>query len=146
MSVTFTEGDKKIELSIVGYEFAAKKGMDEYDRNWLTVSIVYFDGVEHHSYTDNCLLADELESVVREMKDIRFGKETGMIADFTEPYLALAVTKVDDIYAVQIRFVYDTSDDWKEIYVSQGLTEEMYQEVCCEMENMSKQFPTRNNL
>ncbi len=146
MSVTFTESDKKIELSIVGYEFAAKKGMDEYDSNWLTVAIEYFDGVEHHSYADNCLLADELDSVVREMKDILSGKETGMIADFTEPYLGLAVTKVDDIYAVQIRFVYDTSDDWKEIYVSQGLTEEMYQEVCCEMENMSKQFPIRNNL
>lgn len=146
MSVMFIEGNKKIEFSIVDYEFAAKKRMDEYDRNWLTVSIVYFDGVEHHSYTDNCLLADELESVVREMKDIHFGKETGMIADFIEPYLALAVTKVDDIYAVQIRFVYDTSDDWKEIYVSQGLTEEMYQEVCCEMENISKQFPTRNTL
>ncbi len=146
MSVIFTEGDKKIELSIVGYEFAAKKGMDEYDSNWLTVAIEYFDGVEHHSYADNCLLADELESVVREMKDILSGKETGMIADFTEPYLGLAVTKVDDIYAVQIWFVYDTSDDWKEIYVSQGLTEEMYQEVCCEMENMSKQFPIRNNL
>lgn len=144
MSVMFTEGNKKIGFSIVGYEFAAKKGMDEYDSNWLTVSIAYFDGAEHHSYTDNCLLADELESVVRKMKDILSGKETGMIADFTELYLELAVTKVDDIYAVQIRFVYDTSDDWKEIYVSQGVTEEMYQEVCCKMENMSKQFPTRS--
>lgn len=120
--------------------------MDEYDSSWLTVAIEYFDGVEHHSYTDNCLLVDELESVAREMKDILSGKETGMIADFTEPYLELAVTKVDDVYAVQIRFVYDTSDDWREIYISQGLTEERYRKVCCKMENMSKQFPTRNNL
>ncbi|MCD7727070.1 MAG: hypothetical protein LUH57_01830 [Ruminococcus sp.] len=145
MSVMFTEGDKKIELSIFDYEFAAKKGMNEYDSNWLTVAIEYFDGVEHHSYTDNCLLADELESIVKNMKDILSGKETGMIADFIEPYLELAVTKVDDIYAMQIRFVYDTSDDWKEIYVSQGLTEEMYQGVCSDIEKMSKQFPVRNN-
>ncbi len=143
MSLMLTEGNRKIELSIVGYEFAAKKGMDESDLNWLTVLVTYSDGAEHYSWTDNCLLAYGLESVARKMKDILSGKETGIIADFIEPYLELAVTKVDDVYAVQIRFVYDTSDDWQEIYVSQGLTEEGYREVCREMENMSKQFPTR---
>ena len=43
MSVTFTENNKRLELSILGYEFPDAEG-DYFDANWLNVGIRYDDG------------------------------------------------------------------------------------------------------
>ncbi len=42
MVVIFNENNKRLELSIVGYEFPLEKGMDEFDANWLIVQFDYY--------------------------------------------------------------------------------------------------------
>ena len=56
MVVIFNENNKRLELSIVGYEFPLEKGMDEFDANWLIVQFDYYEDENFSSYTDNCLL------------------------------------------------------------------------------------------
>lgn len=144
MSVVFREDDKKIELSIVNYEFPWQKGMDSFDADWLTVKIDYEDAEHSAVYTDNCLLASELESMVDSIKNVIDGKETGIIMDFLEPYLNFSLTKIDDLYAIQIRFVYDTIENWKEIYVSQGMSIAELKILHEELNALSEKFPHRN--
>lgn len=141
MNITFTEKDKKLEFSIIGYEFPLQKGMDEFDANWLTVKIDYSEGDSSASYTDNCLLADELENMTEGIENIISGKETGIITDFTEPYLKFSLTKIDYTYAVQIRFVYDTS--WKEIYISQGMNKDELCKMRDSLRTLCNSFPYR---
>lgn len=139
----FSEGHKKIEFSIVDYEFPLQKGMDSYDANWLTVKINYTDDTNTFTYIDNCLLTNELENIVNCIESVIEGKETGIMSNFIEPYLKLSLTKINALYALQIRFVYD-SENWKEIYVTQGMSadelNDLYQELGC----LSNKFPYRN--
>lgn len=142
MSVIFKEGNKRIEFSIIDYEFSMQKGMDLFDANWLTVRIDYKDDNNSAVYTDNCLLADELESMISGIADVIDGKETGIITDFMEPYLKFSLTKAEDSYAVQLRFVYDT-EDWKEIYITQCMSVDELRNLKEELNVLSDEFPYR---
>lgn len=71
------------------------------------------------------------------------GSETGLITEFLEPFLKFAVTAVGSIYAVQVRFVYDTSHGWKDIYISQAMTLEELREINDHLKQLSAQFPVR---
>lgn len=143
MGIVFFENKKRLEISILGYEFELSKGIDVYDANWLTVKFDYMSNEQVCSFTDNCLLANELEYLAISIKDIINGKETGIISDFIEPYLKFALTKVGDMYAVQIRFTYDTTGNWKEIYISQGMNREEICKMSDELQKLSNHFPFR---
>lgn len=141
--ILFSDGNKNIFFDIIGYEFNYVKKMDYYDANWLTVNIRYTDSNTDKSFTDNCILTYELANLVQQIEDIISGKESGLITEFMEPYLKFSVTKVKDIYAVQIRFVCDIAEEWKEVYVSQGFNINELSELRNGLDNLRKKFPER---
>ena len=116
MSIIFEEGTKRLVFSITGYQFPLETVTNEYDANWLMVQVDYSDASVENTYIEPCILSFELESLVNDIRSIIQGKETGMITDFLEPNLKLLITKVGELYAIQVRFVYEMSDSgWKEI-------------------------------
>ena len=142
MSVIFTENIKRLELDILGYEFPDGRG-DMYDVNWLDVGFVYDDGSLSFHQKDSCLLAYELEGLTEALDGIVEGRETGTIQTFMEPYLSFAVTRVGEVYAVQVRFVYDTSDGWKTVGVCQGMDRRALAEMNEKLKAMYARFPRR---
>ncbi len=142
MSITFTENGKRLELSILGYEFPDGKG-DMYDVNWLEVGVAYDDGSLSFRQKDSCLLAGELAELTEALDGIVEGRETGTIQTFMEPYLTFAVTRVGEVYAVQVRFVYDTSEGWKAVGVCQGMDRRALAEMNAELKSMYARFPRR---
>lgn len=143
MSVLFQEGNKRLELSIIGYEFPLKKGMDSFDANWLMVKIDCTEGEECNSHKDSCLLADELENVIKDITEIIDGKQTGMMTMFIEPYLRFSLTKTNVDYTMQVRFVYDTLKGWKEFYIVQKLSVKELSDKRDALRRLSDQFPVR---
>ena len=146
MSLVFIEGEKKIEFNVINYQYPERVATEDYDydANWLMVEIAYSNRAETNTYNDPCLLTYEFIDLIDGIDEILAGRETGYITDFMEPYLQFSVTKVGDLFAVQIRFVYDTTDgQWKEIYVSQGMS---YQELNAFSQAgrlLCEQFPER---
>ena len=143
MSITFTENNKRLELDILGYEFPDAEG-DYFDANWLNVGISYDDGSLSFRQVDSCLLAFELEELTETLDAILEGRETGTATDFTEPYLAFAVTVVGGRCAVQIRFVYDTGSPWKEVCVRQEMDLRELADLNTELKKMYARFPRRD--
>ena len=121
MAITFSENNKRFVLDLLGYEFpAVSKSDDDYDANWLKVSMEYSDGSLSFQRIDCCLLSYELRELIGAIDGILSGRETGYISDFMEPYLAFAVTKAADVYAVMIKFIYDGAA-WNDVYICQGM-------------------------
>ncbi len=143
MSITFTENNKRLELDVLGYEFPDAEG-DYFDANWLNVGIRYDDGSLSFRQVDSCLLAFELEELTGTLDAILEGRESGTITDFTEPYLALAVTRTAETYAVQLRFVYDTGSPWKEVSVCQAMDRRELADLNTELKKMYARFPRRD--
>ena len=142
MSITLAENDKRLELDILGYEFP-EGGSDLYDVNWLVVGVAYDDGSLSFREADSCLLAYELRELTEALDGIVEGRETGLIRTFTEPYLSFAVTRVGEVYALQVRFVYDTSEGWKAVGVCQGMDRRALAELNAELKSMYARFPRR---
>ena len=142
MSITFTENNKRLELEVLGYEFPDAEG-DYFDANWLNVGIRYDDGSLSFRQVDSCLLAFELEELTETLDAILEGQENGTITDFTEPYLAFAVTRVGETYAVQLRFVYDTDGPWKEVCVCQAMDRRALAGLNDGLKAMYARFPRR---
>ena len=145
MSVKFTEENKHLEFHVLGYEFPEKdKKGDIYDANWLVVQIDYSDDQLTFSEKDTCLLSFELQDLTESIDDVLVGKETGLLMTFMEPYLTFAITQVGEVYAVQIRFVYDTSDGlWKDVYISQGMTLDELTNMKYGFKDLYKTYPYR---
>lgn len=142
MAVIFREENKKLEFDIAGYAYPLQNNSDCFDANWLTVKIKYEDDDISEQYTDNCLLTNELETLLAEIKNILDGKESGTISDFMEPYLKFSLARVGTLYVLQIRFVY-SAEDWKEVYVTQALAETEMCAVYEELNLLIKRFPYR---
>ncbi len=145
MAITFQENSKRLVFDILGYQFPnIAKGDDDYDANWLTVSIEYSDGQLSFQKTDYCLLSFELEELIGKMDGIISGAETGLMTDFLEPYLALAVTKAENTYAVQIRYVYDTTDGiWKDVYICQSMSLQELIDLRNHFKTLYEKYPQR---
>lgn len=143
MAVLFKEGNKRLEFDIAGYEFPLQKNSDCFDANWLTVKIKYEDDDFSEEYTDNCLLTDEFEKMLADIKNILEGKENGTISSFTEPSLKFSLARIESLYALQIHFVCST-EEWKELSVTQTLSEDEMRAVYEELDLLSKRFPYRN--
>ena len=145
MSVKFTDENTHLEFHVLGYEFPEKgKKDDAYDANWLVVQIDYSDDQLTFSEKDTCLLSFELQDLTESIDDVLVGKETGLLMAFMEPYLTFAITQVGEVYAVQIRFVYDTSDGlWKDVYISQGMTLDELTNMNNGFKDLYKTYPYR---
>ena len=143
MSITFSENNKRLELEVLGYEFPDAEG-DYYDANWLNVGIRYDDGSLSFRQVDSCLLAFELEELTETLDAILEGRESGTITDFMEPYLTFAVTRTEETYAVQLRFVYDTDGPWKEVSVCQGMDRRELRGMNDRLKEMYARFPRRD--
>jgi hypothetical protein len=143
MQVVFTENNKTLKLSVVGYEFSLESSTNAFDANWLTVKLEYVLDGEAQIYTDNCLLASELELLTEKIAAIVEDKEMGLAADFMEPNLKFAITQVGDIYTVQIRYVYDTPSEYKDICISQDMNKEELKKLNAELKSIIRQFPVR---
>ncbi len=143
MSVTLTENNKRLELSILGYEFPEAEG-DYFDANWLNVGIRYEDGSLSFRQIDSCLLAFELAELTDTLDAILEGRETGTMTDFMEPYLALSVTRTGERFDVQARFVYDTGSPWKEVSVRQAMDRRELVEMNAGLKAMYARFPRRD--
>lgn len=141
--VLFSDENKSLLFNISDYQFACSKEADYYDINWLTVSIKYSDDTMSESFEDSCILTYELDELIKEIDDIIEGKESGMISGFMEPYLKFSVTRVDDIYSVQIRFVYDTTESWSEVYITQGMNKDEFLKMRDGLDSLRKIFPVR---
>ncbi len=142
MSVLFTENTKRLELDILGYEFPDGRG-DIYDVNWLNVGVAYDDGRLSFRQTDPCLLAFELEELTESLDAILEGRESGTSTDFTEPYLSFAVTRAGELYAVQLRFVYDTGSPWKEVDLCREMDRRALVKMNDALKEMYARFPRR---
>lgn len=145
MKIIFTEQNKKIAFSIDGYEYdySDEEIHDEscwYDANWLTVRIEYWENGKKKSFTDNCLLADELCSLAEDIDAIIIGKETGLNTDFLEPYLQLSLTAFNGRYTVQISF---KPNKTKKIYVVQEMSIDELKKMNDTLKMISAQFPEK---
>jgi len=146
MSIVFTEKEKTLKFDIVGYQFPdvslLSNPNDDYDPNWLVVSINYSDVRLNVNEKDPCLLNYELKEITASLDSILQGEETGFIGTFLEPYLSISVTQINEGYAVQIRYVYDNSD-WSDIYVCQDMNWNELSEMNNELKRLYNMFPYR---
>ena len=116
------ENNKSLRFNVIGYQFPdlhSTKNDYNYDANWLTCEINYFDGENNHNYENPCLLTCEFEELIKALSDILDGEPGGYISEFMEPYLQISISKADDKVMFVIHFVYDTlENNWKKCKVS----------------------------
>lgn len=141
--IIFQEKDKKLELDITGYQYENCRGLDEYDSNWVMVRVNYSDPDLSFDCTDPCLLNFELKEFADEIQELEL-TETDLIKNFIEPYLSMAITKIDDDFAFQIRFVYEmTEEGWKEAYICQKYDLQGLRNLNNEFRRLYNKFPLR---
>lgn len=141
--IIFSERDKTLELDITGYQYENCRGLDEYDSNWVMVRVKYSDPDLSFNFADPCLLNFELKEFIDEIQELEL-TETGLIKNFIEPYLAMAITKIDDDFAFQIRFVYDTTEEsWKEAYICQKFDLQGLRNLKDQFRRLYDKFPYR---
>ncbi len=147
MALLFSEGEKTLELDVEDYEFPEKVPKDEsdLDPNWLTLRITWTCGGERSTYFDSCLLAEELKGLAKDLEGVLAGRESGILPDFLEPYLRFSLTQVGELYALQVRFVYDTTGGhWKTVCISQGMDRRALEDLVREVRRLSERFPVRS--
>lgn len=140
MQITFYEKNKKIELSIINYWFPFNHDFDDVENdfyandfyaNYLAVKIVYSDGNGTTIHCDRYFTNYSLNTLINSIDNLVTDKESGFMADFyaITTVLAIAITKVNDIYAFQLRLYYGLSSNPKEIYICQDLDKAKISEI-----------------
>ena len=143
--ITITEGVRKLTIDIEGYQFPEAKTEAEsydYDANWLNVAVSYTDGSALRRAVDPCLLATEIDEVIDAFERVR-AKGGAYISDFLEPYLQMAFLRDGERVGVVAKFVYDTSDVWKDWTVTQFLDPEEAEVFARAWQEMKVRFPSR---
>lgn len=149
MQITFYEKNKKIELSIINYWFPFNHDFDDVENdffaNYLAVKIVYSDGNSTTIHCDRYFTNYSLNTLTNSIDNLVTDKESGFMADFyaITTVLAIAITKVNDIYAFQLRLYYGLSTNPKEIYICQGLDKTKLSEIKNKLQEYSDKFPPR---
>lgn len=149
MQITFYEKNKKIELSIINYWFPFNHDFDDVENdfyaNYLAVKIVYSDGNGTTIHCDRYFTNYSLNTLINSIDNLVTDKESGFMADFyaITTVLAIAITKVNDIYAFQLRLYYGLSRNPKEIYICQGLDKAKISEIKNKLQEYSDKFPPR---
>lgn len=143
-----TDDNHSMEIGVIGYEFSGtgspKREELDYDANWLMVEVCYSEMDYTAVFRDACLLTWELAEIVEKLQNLVEGKETEWCSNFLEPYLSFETEMLTDGFALQIRFVCDTENGaWKEVVVSQVLSQEQLMNICRELNGYLQQFPKR---
>lgn len=82
----------RLELEIVGYQFAGARG-DRYDDNWPAVEGSVRSGDLHWRFRDPCLMVDEARSIGHWLRHIADPAATTSALRFTEPCLSFDVAE-----------------------------------------------------
>lgn len=145
MGVIFTENEKRLELSVEGYEFEYLP--DEitdtgtmWDANWLMVRVDYSENGQNKTFKENCLQTFELQALTAEIKNITNGSETKLVKGFTEPNLLFSVSSEKGVYRVNVQF---SPDDGKEISVLQTMTLDELRETNERLKAIAERFPEK---
>ena len=112
--------EKRIKLSISGYEFESADGY--HDKNWLKVKVDVSDGDLNWVAEDNCLLAYELVRLRDWLKSLTVSSEDEI--RFTENELAFRFDREANVLTVVLDFYlhpkgkdYDYGEDGDEEYL-----------------------------
>ena len=139
--------NESLSFSIEGYEYPAKKSVDEhfdYDCNWLNVKVIYTNLQEREEYIDPCLLTTELEECIEELSNVAAGNECLYISEFLEPYLKIVAARVGGAFFLGLEYIYDTTDGiWKRHKAAEVVSGESLREVIEELKAMFSSFPQR---
>ncbi len=141
----FTENNKSIRFTINGYEFPEKISStkeDNFDANWLICEIEYSEDGFSQTEHDACLLTDELEELTLSLSKILDGDESGYISSFTEPYLQISISKVDEKVVFNVHFIYDTKE-WNKFKVTSCVEKEYATRILDELKELQKRYPER---
>ena len=107
------------------------------------VRVNYSDPDLSFDFTDPCLLNFELKEFADEIQELEL-TETDLIKNFIEPYLSMAITKTDDDFAFQIRFVYEMAEEsQKEAYICQKFDLQGLRNLNNEFRRLYNKFPWR---
>lgn len=112
MVFSFLEGDKKLELSIVGYEFDDKyirRSKREYDTSdgdseWLMIRAVYSEHGKRIECYDPSLEVCDLEYLSEQLSLAIRNSEKYLLVEFMEPDIVFKFTQTENGYSVWVRF------------------------------------------
>ncbi|MGN0813656.1 MAG: hypothetical protein ACI4MH_00300 [Candidatus Coproplasma sp.] len=139
--------DGRVDFNVIGYEFPQEKPSEKefnYEANWLNLEIVYHDRTTDSTFTDNCLLTNDLSDLINALQNITDGAQDGYISDFFEPYLSVCITEVDGFIIFVFSYVYDTRDrKWSKITVTAKWTVAEAKEKLKELKDIELKFPIR---
>ena len=139
--------NKSIEFTIDGYQSPKRKSSKkefDYEANWLICRVIYSDGDNTETFTDPCLLTDELAELAEEIPKVIDGSETCYISDFMEPFLKFAATRVEDRIVIIFYFAYAADGGpWKVRKISALLSPEDAAEIAGELKELVNRYPER---
>lgn len=103
----FQEGNTRLKLEIVNYEFPADAGQPgSDDRNWLVLRCTWTDeegAIRKDS--NSCLLTYELREMAAGLKVLHSGIKDSYASDFVEPYFELeAQAEGEEGFRVSVTF------------------------------------------
>ncbi len=112
MILSFVEGDKKLELSINGYEFddehirqSRENGFtSDSDSEWLMIKAVYSESDKQVECYDPSLEVGELKYLSEQLLRILRNTEKHLTVEFTEPDIVFRFTQAECGYSVWVRF------------------------------------------
>jgi len=112
MFFSFLEEDKKLELSIVGYEFddeyirRSKREYDtsDWDSEWLMIRAVYSEHGKRIECYDPSLEVCDLEYLSEQLSLALRNSEKYLLVEFTEPDIVFKFTRTEHGYSVWVRF------------------------------------------
>ena len=144
MGIIYTENSKRLELSIIGYEFEYTP--DEitdtakmWDSNWLTVRIDYTENGQSKTFTDNCLQTFELLSLTESFESVLNGAQTEFVEEFTEENLYFSAEAENGAYKVSVRY----SDYGEKASILQTMTRDELRETINKLKELSACFPVK---
>lgn len=112
MILSFIEGDKKLELSIKGYEFddeyfkqiQGESDTSEHDGKWLMIKAVYSERGKQIECYDPSLEVCDLKYLSEQLTLVIKNSEKYLVVEFTEPNIVFKFTQTGCGYSVWVRF------------------------------------------
>lgn len=143
----FQNGDERLTLEILNYEFQPDDGaVDSDDRNWLVLRGAYADGDGRIiKDSSSCLLTYELQELTAGLKVLAAGIRDRYASDFSEPYFALSARDCGDgRFQVEVAFTMpNTMEDIDTAELSCSMTRPELDAVIQELDRACAKFPDR---
>ena len=111
MILSFIEGDKKLELSIKGYEFdeyfkqiKGEFDTSDQDSEWLMIKAVFSECGKQIECYDPSLEVCDLKYLYEQLTLVIKNSEKYLVVEFTEPNIVFKFTQTGCGYSVWVRF------------------------------------------